>query len=64
MPLVINSLGVGTHTHTDVRTETIVRNQVGATLWPISTWIKKYYNAEDSGITLSACFITLMNSKT
>ena len=31
MPLVINSLGGNyTHTHTDVRTETILRNQVRA----------------------------------
>ena len=27
MPLVINSLGAGTHTYTDVCTETILRNQ-------------------------------------
>ena len=41
MPLVINSLGGGhtdTNTHTDVRTETILRNQACAGLWPARAW--------------------------
>ena len=41
MPLVINSLGGGhtqTNTHTDIRTETILRNQM-------RTWFKRLYIA-------------------
>ena len=44
MPLVINSLGGGhTHinTHTDIRTETILRNQAHAGLWPACAWFNK-----------------------
>ena len=48
MPPVINSIG-GRHTHanthiyihTDVRTETILRNQVHAGLQPVCVWFKK-----------------------
>ena len=53
-PLVINSLGVDTHTdththrhthtdthtHTDVRTETILRNQVHTDHWPVCAGLK------------------------
>ena len=43
MPLVINSLGGGhTHTHTDVRTGTILRNQAHASLQPVHTWFNKF----------------------
>ena len=38
-PLVIHSLGGG-HTHTDVCTETILRNQVSAGLWLAHIWFK------------------------
>ena len=42
MPLVINSLGVDTHTHTQAyqrsRTEAIIRNQACAGLWPACAW--------------------------
>ena len=41
MPLVINSLG-GVHTqtctHTDIRTETVLRNQASAGLLPAHVW--------------------------
>ena len=43
MPLVINSLGGGqthTNTHTDVRTETISRNQRRAGHRPAHAWFK------------------------
>ena len=43
MPLVINSLRgrhTYTNTHTDVCTETILRNQGHAGLWPACTWFK------------------------
>ena len=42
MLLVINSLAADTHanTHTDVRSETILRNQVSASHRPAHTWFK------------------------
>ena len=41
MPLVIISLGGGhTYTNTDVRTESILRNQVRAGLRPVRVWFK------------------------
>ena len=43
MPLVLNSLGGGhthTNTHTDVRTETILRNQARASHRPVRAWFK------------------------
>ena len=33
--------GPQTHTHTDVRTKAISRNQAHAGLWPAHTWFKK-----------------------
>ena len=40
-PLVINSLGGGhRHTHKDIRTETILRNQASVALWPAHAWFK------------------------
>ena len=45
-PLVINSFGGGhthTNTHTDIRTETILRNQAHTGLWPVHAWFKNYY---------------------
>ena len=44
-PLVINSLGGGhtqTHTHTDVHTETILRNHLRA--WFKNNWIEHYHS--------------------
>ena len=44
MPLVTNSLGADTqtHTHTDVCTETILRNQVRPGHRLVCVWFKKY----------------------
>ena len=47
MALVINSLEGGhthanTHMHADVHTETILRNQAYASLWPALTWFKNF----------------------
>ena len=40
-PLVINSLrGRHTNTHAYIRTETILRNQAHASLWPAHAWFK------------------------
>ena len=51
-PLVINSLGGGhthTNTHTDVRTETILRNQASAGLWPVRFWFKNTLHGNHLG---------------
>ena len=47
-PLVINSLRADTHKHTctytDIRTETILKNQVHAGLRPACAWFKIFYS--------------------
>ena len=67
MPLVINSLRNGhttqTHTHTDVRTETMLRNWVGASLCLACAWFEREFGEL---VSCSAEFLlqsTLFESK-
>ena len=43
-----------THKHTDIRTETILRNQARAGLWPACAWFNKIANYSNYAVLLCA----------